>query len=57
MLYLKIWRCVMAIWLCRAGRYGQYEARFFEDNKIFYTFEEIDHFPHSLIDENCRNIF
>ena len=42
MLYLKIWRWVMAIWLCRAGRYGQYEARFFEDNKIFYTFEEID---------------
>ena len=31
----------MAIWLCRAGRYGQYEARFLEDNKIFYTFEEI----------------
>lgn len=31
----------MAIWLCRAGRYGEYEARFLEDNKIFYTFEEI----------------
>lgn len=31
----------MSVWLCRAGRYGQYEARFLEDNKIFYTFEEI----------------
>lgn len=31
----------MAIWLCRAGRYGQHEARFLEDNKIFYTFDEI----------------
>jgi restriction system protein len=31
----------MSIWLCRAGRYGEYEARFLEDNKIFYTFEEI----------------
>lgn len=31
----------MSIWLCRAGRYGQYEARFLEDSKIFYTFEEI----------------
>ena len=32
----------MAVWLCRAGRFGEYEARFFEDNKIFYTFEQID---------------
>jgi len=31
----------MSVWLCRAGRYGEYEARFLEDNKIFYTFEEI----------------
>lgn len=31
----------MSVWLCRAGRYGQYEARFLEENKIFYTFEEI----------------
>ena len=26
----------MSIWLCRAGRHGEYE-----DNKIFYTFEDI----------------
>ncbi len=31
----------MSIWLCRAGRNGEHEARFLEDNKIFYTFEEI----------------
>ena len=31
----------MAVWLCRAGRMGQYEARFLEDSKIFYTFEEV----------------
>lgn len=31
----------MAVWLCRAGRIGEHEARFFEDNKIYYTFEEV----------------
>ena len=31
----------MSIWLCRAGRNGEYEAHFMEENKIFYTFEEI----------------
>lgn len=31
----------MSVWLCRAGRYGEYEARFLEDGKIYYTFEEI----------------
>lgn len=31
----------MSVWLCRAGRYGEHEARFLEENKIFYTFEEI----------------
>lgn len=32
----------MAVWLCRAGRLGEYEARFLEDGKIFYTFEEVN---------------
>lgn len=32
----------MAVWLCRAGRLGEHEARFFEDKKVYYTFEEID---------------
>lgn len=31
----------MDVWLCRAGRQGEHEARFLEDDKIFYTFEEI----------------
>ena len=31
----------VAVWLCRAGRIGEHEARFFEENKIFYTFEEV----------------
>lgn len=31
----------MSVWLCRAGRYGEHEARFLEENKIFYTFDEI----------------
>lgn len=31
----------MAVWLCRAGRFGEHEARFLENNKIYYTFEEI----------------
>lgn len=32
----------MAVWLCRAGRQGEHEARFFEDKRVYYTFEEID---------------
>lgn len=32
----------MSVWLCRAGRYGEHEARFLEDSQIYYTFEEID---------------
>lgn len=31
----------MSVWLCRAGRNGEHEARFLEENKIFYTFDEI----------------
>lgn len=32
----------MSVWLCRAGRYGEHEARFLENSKIYFTFEEID---------------
>lgn len=32
----------MAVWLCRAGRMGEHEARFFEDKRVYFTFEEID---------------
>lgn len=32
----------MAVWLCRAGKMGEHEARFFEDKRVYFTFEEID---------------
>lgn len=31
----------MSIWLCRAGRVGEYEAKFLEDNRIYCTFSEV----------------
>ena len=27
----------MALWLVRAGKYGEHEQRFFEDNRIYLT--------------------
>jgi len=27
----------MALWLVRAGKYGEHEPRFFEDNRIYLT--------------------
>lgn len=30
----------MALWLVRAGKYGEHEARFFQDNRIYLTWEE-----------------
>ncbi len=32
----------MALWLVRAGRHGEYEKRFLEENKIYLTWEGID---------------
>jgi len=32
----------MAMWLCRAGRYGEYENRFLEDNRIYCTWDDLD---------------
>lgn len=29
----------MSLWLVRAGKYGEHEARFFEDNRIYLTWE------------------
>lgn len=31
----------MAVWLCRAGRTGEYETRFLEDSKIYLTVQEL----------------
>ena len=32
----------MSLWLCRAGRYGEYENRFLEDGRIYCTWENLD---------------
>lgn len=31
----------MSVWLCRAGRNGEYEPTFLEDSKIYFTYEEV----------------
>ncbi len=31
----------MSIWLCRAGRYGEYENKFIEENRIYCTWENL----------------
>ncbi|MDD4699076.1 MAG: restriction endonuclease [Oscillospiraceae bacterium] len=37
----------MAIWLCRAGRIGEYETKFIEDKRIYCTWNNL---PVSIID-------
>ena len=32
----------MALWLCRAGRLGEFETKFIEDNKIYCTWDILD---------------
>ena len=32
----------MSVWLCRAGRNGEYEPAFLEDSKIYFTYEEVN---------------
>ena len=32
----------MSMWLCRAGRYGEYENRFLEDGRIYCTWDNLD---------------
>lgn len=31
----------MAMWLARAGRYGENENKFLEDNRIYCTWDEL----------------
>jgi restriction system protein len=33
----------MALWLVRTGKHGEYEQRFFDDNRIYLTWHELDH--------------
>ena len=32
----------MALWLNRAGRHGEYEQRFIDDNRIYLTWDELN---------------
>ena len=32
----------MALWLCRAGRMGEFETKFIEDNAIYCTWDNLD---------------
>jgi restriction system protein len=32
----------MALWLVRAGKYGEYESRFLQDSRVYLTWEEFD---------------
>lgn len=32
----------MAIWLCRAGKHGEYENKFFEDSRIYCTWDDVN---------------
>ena len=32
----------MALWLARAGKHGQHEARFFGDNRVYMTWNEME---------------
>jgi len=31
----------MALWICRAGKFGEHETRFIEDNRIYCTWDEL----------------
>ena len=33
----------MGLWLVRAGSHGEYEKKFLEDNRVYLTWEEVDH--------------
>ena len=31
----------MPMWLCRAGRYGEFENKFLEDSKVYCTWDNL----------------
>lgn len=31
----------MPMWLCRAGRYGEHENKFLEENRVYCTWENL----------------
>lgn len=32
----------MSLWLCRAGRQGEYESKFLTDKRIYLTWDQLD---------------
>lgn len=32
---------IMPMWLCRAGRYGEFENKFLEDGKVYCTWDNL----------------
>ena len=40
----------MALWICRAGKLGEHETRFIEDNRIYCTWDDL-HWDMSSIAE------
>ena len=40
----------MALWLCRAGKFGQYETKFIEDNAIYCTWDGLDWDMSKIVD-------
>lgn len=31
----------MSMWLCRAGRYGEFENKFLEDSRVYCTWDNL----------------
>lgn len=42
----------MTIWVCRAGKNGEYENRFLEDNRVYCTWNDL---PNSLLSYQSKN--
>jgi restriction system protein len=43
----------MALWMVRAGKHGEYEPRFFGDNRIYLTWHELTEDLHGLQDKSA----
>ena len=41
----------MALWLVRAGHYGEYEKQFFDKNQIYLTWEGLENYDLSKVKE------
>lgn len=41
----------MALWMVRVGKHGEHKSRFFGDNRIYLTWEELPDDQHDLKDK------